>query len=61
VFLPNLMFHVDHSWCLSKGWDDSRTCLGGAEMIDRLGSDPVINARQVTVDQDASPPGQLAI
>ena len=55
------MFPVDHSWCLSKGWDDSRTCLGGAEMIDRLGSDPVINARQVTVDQDASPPGQLAI
>ena len=62
VILPELMFDEDHSWCLSTGWDDTWTSLGGpAAMIEALVADPVINARSVAVDQDATPPGHVAI
>lgn len=62
VLLPDLIFPVDRSWCVSTGWDDSWTSLGGsAPMIEALVADPVIAARQVFVDQDATPPGHVAV
>ena len=62
VFLPDLIFPDDHSWCLSTGWDDTWTSLGGpVPMIDALVADPVTAARPVGVDQDATPPAHFAI
>lgn len=62
VTLPDLMFPEDHTWCFSTGWDDSWTCLGGpTNMIARLCDDSIVAARQVDVDQDATPPGHIAI
>ncbi|MFD2077759.1 hypothetical protein SAMN05421678_12755 [Actinopolymorpha cephalotaxi] len=55
--LPNLMFPADRSWLVSTMWDDDRTCVGGpAGLVDRLVRDPVLRGRQVTLDQDATPP-----
>ncbi|MET9019560.1 hypothetical protein ABZV93_06230 [Actinopolymorpha sp. NPDC004070] len=57
--LPNLMFPADHSWLVSTMWDDDWTCVGGpADLVDRLVRHPVLRGRQVTLDQDAAPPGK---
>lgn len=57
-WLPDLFFPADRSWLVSALWDDAWTCVGGPErLIDALQHDPVANARRVTPDQDALPPG----
>src|SRR5918999_2664900 len=56
--LPNLMFPADRSWLVSTLWDDDWTCIGGsAELVDSFLRHPDLQARSVTVGQDATPPG----
>lgn len=56
--LPNLMFPTDHSWLVSTLWDDDWSCLGGpAELVDTFVRHPDLQARRVTLAQDATPPG----
>ena len=63
--LPDVMFPLDRSWLVSTLWDDDWTCVGGSEqLIADLLSDPDLrgHARRVaTVDEDATPPGHVAI
>jgi hypothetical protein len=59
--LPDLMFPADHSWLVSTLWDDDWTCIGGpAELVDRFLRHPDLQARPVTLGQDATPPGHEA-
>jgi hypothetical protein len=59
--LPNLMFPADRSWLVSTLWDDDWTCVGGsAGLVDSLLRDPELQARQVALGQDATPPGHQA-
>ena len=56
--LPNLMFPADRSWLASTLWDDDWTSIGGpAALINRFLRHPDLDARPVTLDQDATPPG----
>nr|WP_305787525.1 hypothetical protein [Actinoplanes lichenis] len=56
--LPDLFFPQDRSWLASALWDDTWTCVGGPEnLIDALRREPLLNARRVTPDEDALPPG----
>jgi hypothetical protein len=56
--LPDLFFPADRSWLVSALWDDGWTCLGGpADLIDALVRVPAANARRVSPDEDALPPG----
>jgi hypothetical protein len=60
--LPDLIFPLDRSWCLSTLWDDDWTCIGGTStLLTALADDPLVRARLVTLDQDATPPGHTAI
>lgn len=59
--LPDLLFPEDHAWLVSTLWDDDWSCIGGSEaLIGDLLQDPILgpNARRVTTDQDATPPGR---
>jgi hypothetical protein len=59
--LPNLMFPADRSWLVSTLWDDDWSCIGGpAELVDRLLRHPDLQARAVSLGQDATPPGRQA-
>jgi hypothetical protein len=56
--LPNLMFPADRSWLVSTLWDDDWTCIGGpADLVDNFLRQPALQARPVTLGQDATPPG----
>lgn len=56
--LPDLFHPADRSWLVSALWDDGWTCVGGpAPVIDALVRNPAANARRVTPDEDALPPG----
>ncbi|MGY1653070.1 hypothetical protein [Geodermatophilus sp. SYSU D01119] len=58
---PDLVFPADRSWVLSWLWDDDWRCLGGpAELVDRVLAEPALEARCVTPDEDATPPGHVA-
>ena len=63
--LPDLMFPADRSWLVSTLWDDDWTCIGGRlALIDDLLHDLELGprARRVNVgDDDATPPGHVAI
>jgi hypothetical protein len=60
--LPDLMFPADRSWLLSTLWDDDWTCLGGpAGLVAGFLQHPGLQARPVTLGQDATPPGHQAI
>jgi len=59
--LPNLMFPADRSWLVSTLWDDDWTCIGGpAELVESFVRHPRLQARSVTLGQDATPPGHRA-
>jgi hypothetical protein len=56
--LPDLFFPADRSWLVSALWDDVWTCVGGpSDLITALCREPLTNARRVTPDEDALPPG----
>jgi hypothetical protein len=56
--LPELMFPLDRSWLVSTLWDDDWRCLGGApNLIQALLQHPRLEARAVTLPEDATPPG----
>jgi hypothetical protein len=62
--LPDLIFPRDRCWLLSTLWDDDWSCVGGPQaLVAELLSDPLLGprARRVTIDQDATPPGHVAI
>jgi hypothetical protein len=60
--LPNLMFPADRSWLVSTLWDDDWTCVGGpAGLVGRFLRDPELQARPVTLGQDATPPGHQSL
>lgn len=59
--LPDLMFPADRSWLISTLWDDDWSCVGGpAGLVNGFLHHPGLQARQATVDQDATPPGHVA-
>jgi hypothetical protein len=59
--LPNLMFPADRSWLVSTLWDDDWSCIGGpCGLVDRFLRHPDLQARQVTLGEDATPPGHQA-
>jgi hypothetical protein len=59
--LPDLMFPADRSWLVSTLWDDDWTCIGGpAELVESFVRHPRLQARPVTLSQDATPPGHHA-
>jgi hypothetical protein len=59
--LPNLMFPADRSWLVSTLWDDDWTCIGGpAALVGKFLRHPDLQARQVALGQDATPPGHQA-
>ena len=56
--LPELMFPRDRSWLVSTPWDDDWRCVGGpATLVEALLRHPGLDARAVTLDEDATPPG----
>jgi hypothetical protein len=56
--LPDLLFPADRSWLVSTMWDDDWRCVGGpADLVDALLQSAHLDARAVTLDQDATPPG----
>ncbi len=56
--LPELMFPLDRSWLISTLWDDDWRCVGGAPgLIQALLQHPRLEARTVTLHEDATPPG----
>ena len=60
--LPNLMFPADRSWLFSTLWDDDWSCLGGpAGLVSRFLRHPDLQARPVSLGQDATPPGHQAL
>ena len=60
--LPNLMFPADRSWLVSTLWDDDWTCIGGpAQLVEKFLSHPDLQARPVTLNEDATPPGHQAL
>jgi hypothetical protein len=59
--LPDLMFPADRSWLASTLWDDDWTCLGGPTgLVEQVLAHPDLEARQVRLGEDATPPGHRA-
>jgi hypothetical protein len=56
--LPELIFPDDRSWLVSTMWDDDWRCVGGpVALIRALRQRTELQARQVSSDEDATPPG----
>jgi hypothetical protein len=56
--LPELLFPDDRSWLVSTMWDDDWRCVGGpADLVEALLLSAHLDARAVTPDEDATPPG----
>lgn len=59
--LPDLIFPSDRSWLVSMLWDHDWRCLGGgAAFIRAVLVEPELDARSVSPEQDATPPGHVA-
>jgi hypothetical protein len=59
---PDLVLPADRSWLLSWLWDDDWRCLGGSTaLIDRFLDEPRLEVRRVGIDEDATPPGHVAL
>jgi len=61
--LPDLVFPADRCWLSSTLWDDDWTCLGGPRsLVDGVLSHPDLaaRAREVSLGEDATPPGHTA-
>lgn len=59
--LPDLVFPADRSWLLSKLWDDDWRCLGGSRhLVQRIVDQPRLDAREVSLGVDATPPGHVS-
>ena len=59
--LPELIFPVDRSWLVSMLWDDDWRCVGGPlDLIHAILTEIAAFARQVGVDEVATPPGHTA-
>jgi hypothetical protein len=59
--LPDVMFPADRSWIFSTLWDDDWSCLGGpAALVREFLDHPDLEARAVTLGEDATPPGHQA-
>lgn len=59
--IPELLFPADRSWLVSTLWDDDWRCVGGsAALVEAVLHSPVLEAREVTDEQDATPPGHQA-
>jgi len=57
--LPDMIFPADRSWLVSALWDDSWTCVGGPRrLVDALVRDTLVQAREVQLGEDATPPGR---
>jgi len=59
--LPDVIFPADRSWLVSTLWDDDWRCVGGpADLIEQLRHDVRLQARPVSLGDDATPPGHQA-
>ncbi len=59
--LPELLFPADRAWLVSTMWDDDWRCVGGSTgLVTALLQDPALEAREVALDEDATPPGHRA-
>jgi hypothetical protein len=59
--VPRSAFAADRSWLVSTLWDDDWTCIGGpASLAQRILAEPQLEARLVTLGEDATPPGHHA-
>jgi hypothetical protein len=55
--LPDLFLPADRSWLVSALWDDTWACIGSpAELIETLEQDPLVKARRIQPNEDATPP-----
>lgn len=60
--LPELLFPADHSWLVSTLWDDDWRCVGGPiTLITALLKHPRLDTHEVSLGDDATPPGHQAI
>jgi hypothetical protein len=60
--IPDLIFPADRSWLISRLWDDDWRCLGGSrELVAAFLREATLGARAVTLTEDATPPGHLAL
>jgi len=59
--LPDLMYPADRSWLVSMLWDDDWRCLGGPTgLLRAVLAEPILDAREVGINEDATPPGHTA-
>jgi hypothetical protein len=60
--LPELLFPVDRSWLVSTLWDDDWRCVGGpGSLVAAILHHPDLDSREVTLEEDATPPGHKAV
>ena len=60
--LPDLIFPTDRSWLVSTLWDDDWRCVGGpGSLVDELTASAALEAREVSPEEDATPPGHVAL
>jgi hypothetical protein len=59
---PDLIFPTDRSWLMSWLWDDDWRCLGGSqELITAFLAHPELDVQRVSLGEDATPPGHVAL
>jgi hypothetical protein len=59
--IPDLIFPADHSWLVSRLWDDDWRCIGGSiQLIAGVQRACGSRVRRVGLDESATPPGHTA-